>query len=143
MSRQLPLTSKLGFGVGQLGEGITTVIFGTFTLFFFNQIIGVSATLSATALAIAMVFDAISDPLAGSISDRLTSRWGRRLPMIAGSSVPLALTIVALFNPPSGMSELFYFGWLTVFAVLARLFLTLFHVPKMTVLTPSAANASA
>jgi GPH family glycoside/pentoside/hexuronide:cation symporter len=131
MSRQLPLTSKLGFGVGQLGEGITTVVFGTFTLFFFNQIIGVSATLSATALAIAMVFDAISDPLAGSISDRLKSRWGRRLPMIAGSSVPLALTIVALFNPPSGMPELFYFGWLTVFAVLARLFLTLFHVPHM------------
>lgn len=131
MSRVLPLSTKLGFGVGQVGEGITTVVFSTFTLFFFNQIIGVSATLTAIALAVAMVFDAVSDPLAGSVSDRLKSRWGRRLPMIAGSSVPLAITILALFNPPSGMPELFYFGWLLVFAVLARLFLTLFHVPHL------------
>jgi GPH family glycoside/pentoside/hexuronide:cation symporter len=131
MRRQLPISSKLGFGVGQLAEGITTVVFGTFTLFFFNQIIGVSATLTATALAVAMVFDAVSDPLAGSISDRLKSRWGRRLPMMASSSVPLAVAIVALFNPPAGMHELFYFGWLVVFAVLARLFLTLYHVPHM------------
>lgn len=131
MPRQLPVSSKLGFGVGQLAEGITTVVFGTFTLFFFNQIIGVSATLTATALAVAMVFDAVSDPLAGSISDRLKSRWGRRLPMMASSSVPLAVAIVALFNPPAGMHELFYFGWLVVFAVLARLFLTLYHVPHM------------
>jgi GPH family glycoside/pentoside/hexuronide:cation symporter len=131
MSRQLPFSSKMGFGVGQLGEGITGVVFGTFTLFFFNQIIGVSATLTAMALAIAIAFDAVSDPLAGSISDRLKSRWGRRLPMMASSSVPLAICIIALFNPPGGMSELFYFGWLTVFAVLARLFLTLYHVPHM------------
>ena len=121
----------MGFGVGQLGEGITTVVFGTFTLFFFNQIIGVSATLTATALAVAIAFDAVSDPIAGSISDRLKSRWGRRLPMMASSSVPLALSIIALFNPPAGMHELFYFGWLVVFAVLARLFLTLYHVPHM------------
>lgn len=131
MSRQLPLSSKMGYGVGQLGEGITTVIFGTFTLFFFNQIIGVSATLTAIALAVAIAFDAVSDPVAGSISDRLKSRWGRRLPMMASSSVPLALAIIALFNPPADMHELFYFGWLIVFAVLARLFLTLYHVPHM------------
>lgn len=131
MSRQLPFSSKMGFGVGQLGEGITTVIFSTFTLFFFNQIIGVSATLTAMALAIAIAFDAVSDPIAGSISDRLKSRWGRRLPMMASSSVPLALSIIALFNPPDDMHELFYFGWLVVFAVLARLFLTLYHVPHM------------
>ena len=129
--RQLPFSSKMGFGVGQLGEGITTVVFGTFTLFFFNQIIGVSATLTAAALAIAIAFDAVSDPIAGSISDRLKSRWGRRLPMMASSSVPLAISVMALFNPPEGMPELFYFGWLLVFAVLARLFLTLYHVPHM------------
>ena len=129
--RRLPLSSKLGFGVGQVGEGITTVIFGTFTLFFYNQVIGVPASLTAVALAVAMVFDAVSDPLAGSISDRLNHRWGRRLPLMAGSALPLSASILALFNPPSGMHEFFYFGWLLVFAVLARLFLTLYHVPHL------------
>ena len=127
----LPMSSKLGFGVGQVGEGITGVVFGTFLLFYYNQVVGISAALTGVALAISLACDAISDPLAGSISDRFRSRWGRRHPFMAGSAIPLALCIVALFNPPADMPDLFYFGWLVVFAVLARLFLTLYHVPHM------------
>jgi Na+/melibiose symporter-like transporter len=117
--------------VGQTAEGITLAVFGTFTLFYFNQVLQVSGALTGLALGIALVFDAITDPLAGSISDRLKTRWGRRHPLIALSAVPLAICIVALFNPPAGMPELFYFGWLVVFAVLARLFLTLYHIPHL------------
>jgi glycoside/pentoside/hexuronide:cation symporter, GPH family len=131
MPRTLPFSSKLGFGVGQAGEGITLAVFGTFTLFYFNQVLEVSAALTGLALGIALIFDAVSDPLAGSISDRLKTRWGRRHPMIALSAVPLGLCVIALFNPPGGMPELFYFGWLVVFAVLARLFLTLYHIPHL------------
>jgi Na+/melibiose symporter-like transporter len=131
MVRILPVSSKLGFGVGQIAEGVTAVVFGSFTLFFYNQVIGISAALTGLALAIALGFDAVSDPLSGSISDRLVTRWGRRHPLIAGSAIPLALCVIALFNPPAGMPDLFYFGWLVVFAVLARLFLTLYHIPHM------------
>ena len=130
-ARLLPFTSKLGFGVGQLAEGITLTVFNTFVLFYFNQILGVSGTLTGIALGIALFFDAVTDPLAGSISDRLQTRWGRRLPMMAGAAVPMGLSIVALFNPPAGMSEYFYFGWLVIFAVLTRLCLTLYHIPHL------------
>lgn len=131
MARVLPFSSKMGFGVGQAAEGVTSVAFGTFVLFYFNQVLEVPGTLTGLALGISLFCDAITDPLAGSISDRLKTRWGRRLPMIAGSAIPLALCVVGLFNPPAGMSPVFYFGWLVVFAVLARLFLTLYHIPHM------------
>jgi Na+/melibiose symporter-like transporter len=131
VTRVLPFSSKLGFGVGQAAEGITLAVFGTFTLFYFNQILEISAALTGLALGIALLFDAVTDPLAGSISDRLKTRWGRRHPMIALSAIPLALSVIALFNPPDDMSDLFYFGWLVVFAVLSRLFLTLYHIPHM------------
>ena len=129
--RKLPFSSKLGFGVGQLAEGITLAVFNTFVLFYFNQILGVSGTLTGIALGIALFFDAVTDPLAGSISDRLRTRWGRRLPMMAGAALPMGLSIAALFNPPGGMPELFYFGWLVTFAVLTRLCLTLYHIPHL------------
>ncbi len=129
--RTLPFSSKLGFGVGQLAEGITLSVFNTFVLFYFNQILGVSGTLTGIALGIALFFDAVTDPLAGSISDRLRTRWGRRLPMMAGAALPMGLSIAALFNPPGGMPELFYFGWLVTFAVLTRLCLTLYHIPHL------------
>ena len=129
--RLLPFGSKLGFGVGQLAEGITLSVFNTFVLFYFNQILGVSGTLTGIALGIALFCDAITDPLAGSISDRLQTRWGRRHPLMAGAALPMGLSIIALFNPPAGMSEAFYFGWLVTFAVCARLFLTLYHIPHL------------
>jgi Na+/melibiose symporter-like transporter len=131
MERLLPVSSKLGFGVGQIGEAINTTASNTFVLFFFNQVLGVSATLTGLALGIAVFFDAITDPVAGSISDRLRSRWGRRHPLMAGSALPLALSLAALFNPPAGMSEMFYFAWLLGCSLLVRLFLTLYHVPHL------------
>lgn len=129
--RLLPFGSKLGFGVGQLAEGITQSVFNTFVLFYFNQILGVAGTLTGLALGIALFFDAVTDPLAGSFSDRLKTRWGRRHPLMAAAAVPMGLCLVALFNPPPDMPQLFYFAWLVVFAVLARLFLTLYHIPHL------------
>ena len=131
MARLLPFSSKMGFGVGQLAEGITLGTFGTFVLFYFNQILEVPGTLTGLALGIALFCDAITDPLAGSISDRLQTRWGRRHPMMAGAAIPLSLSVVALFNPPADMSVYFYFGWLVLFAVMCRLFLTLYHIPHL------------
>ena len=129
--RLLPFSSKLGFGVGQLAEGITLSVFNTFVLFYFNQILGVPGTLTGLALGIALFFDAVTDPLAGSISDRLKTRWGRRHPLMTAAALPMGLSIFALFNPPADMPQLFYFGWLVTFAVLTRLSLTFYHIPHL------------
>ena len=53
MTRVLPFSSKLGFGIGQLAEGVTLGAFSTFLLFYFNQILHVSGTLTGIALGIA------------------------------------------------------------------------------------------
>ena len=130
-ARKLPLSSKLGFGVGQVAEGVKTTVFNTFVLFYYNQIIGVSATLTAVALGLAVFFDAVSDPVAGYLSDRTRSRWGRRHPWIVASALPFGLSLALLFNPPAGMSDYFYFGWLVAASIAVRMFLTLYHVPHL------------
>ena len=129
--RKLPIRIKLFWGVGQIGEGVKNSAFNSFLLFYYNQILGVSATLTSIALAIAIIFDAISDPVAGSLSDRFQSRWGRRHPFMFASAAPLGITLFLLFYPPAGMSELFYFGWVLVFAISVRTFLTLYQIPHL------------
>lgn len=129
--RKLPLSSKLGFGVGQMAEGVKTTVFNTFVLFYYNQIIGISATLTALALGFAVFFDALSDPVAGYLSDRTRSRWGRRHPWIVASALPFGLSLALLFNPPDGMGDYFYFTWLLAASIAVRLFLTLYHVPHL------------
>ena len=91
--KMLAFSTKLFWGVGQIGEGVKNAAFDSFLLFYNNQILGVSATKTAIALGIAVLFDAISDPLAGSISDRFKSRWGRRHPFMLASAAPMAITL--------------------------------------------------
>jgi Na+/melibiose symporter-like transporter len=114
-----------------MAEGVKTTVFNTFVLFYYNQIIGVSATLTALALGLAVFFDAVSDPVAGYLSDRTRTRWGRRHPWIVAAALPFGLSLAFLFNPPAGMGDYFYFAWLLAASVAVRLFLTLYHVPHL------------
>ena len=129
--RKLPLLSKLGFGVGQGGEGLHTAGINAFLILYYQQVLGLPGSKAGFALLISMVVDAISDPVAGAISDRMQSKWGRRHPMMAFSVLPIAASYIALFCPPAGLSESSLFLWLATFAVLARLSLTLYHIPHL------------
>src|SRR4030095_11900425 len=80
--RRLAIPVMAAFGFGQLGEALVTIGFTTFLLFYYNQVLGVSGTITGIALAISLVVDAAVDPIAGALSDRLRSRWGRRHPFI-------------------------------------------------------------
>ena len=129
--RLVPFSSKLAFGVGQFAEGLKNTAFGLFILYYYNQVLGMSGTLAGAALFIALLFDAVTDPLAGSLSDNWKSRLGRRHPFMYASAVPLALAFIGLFSPPSGLGEWGLFAWLTVFAILTRGAMTLYHVPHL------------
>jgi Na+/melibiose symporter-like transporter len=129
--RILPITSKLGFGAGQIAEGIKTVVLRTFVLFFYNQILGLPATHVALVLGIATLFDAVTDPIAGYLSDRTRTRFGRRHPWIMASAIPLGASLIMVFSPPAGMSQTFYLGWLLVSSLCLNLFLTLYHIPHL------------
>ena len=129
--RLVPFSSKLAFGVGQYAEGLKNTGFGLFILFYYNQVLGLSGTLAGIALFIALLFDAVTDPLAGSLSDNFRSKWGRRHPFMYASAIPLAIAFVGLFSPPGSLSQMGLFIWLTIFAVLTRGAMTLYHVPHL------------
>ena len=129
--RIVPLSSKFAFGVGQYAEGLKNTAFSLFILFYYNQVLGLSGTLAGAALFIALLFDAITDPLAGSLSDNFKSKLGRRHPFMYLSAVPLAIFFVGLFSPPDSMGQFGLFAWLTIFAILTRGAMTLYHVPHL------------
>ena len=129
--RLVPFSSKFAFGVGQFAEGLKNTGFSFFVLFYYNQVLDLPATIAGLALFIALMFDAITDPLAGSLSDNTTSRLGRRHPFMYASALPLGLAFTGLFWPPSGLGDWGLFAWLTVFAILTRGAMTLYHVPHL------------
>lgn len=131
MTSQLTLNTKFAYGIGQLAEGLKNSALGTFVLFYYNQVLGLPGTLAGLALAIALFFDAFTDPFAGSISDNWRSKMGRRHPFMYASALPLGICFYLLFSPPEGLSEFNLFLWLTVTILLTRLAMTLYHVPHI------------
>ncbi len=122
---------RILYGVGQMPEGVKTAAFGFFLLFYYNQVLGLSGTLAGIALFVALCFDAVSDPLVGSISDFTRSRWGRRHPFMYWAAVPFALSFFFLFVPPAGLSETGLFWWLLIMSVLVRTTMTFYQVPYL------------
>jgi Na+/melibiose symporter-like transporter len=126
---QLTFSTKLSQGIGAIPDTVKNWVFNTFTLLFYNQVLGVDAFFVSIALAAAIVFDAITDPLVASLSDNLKTRWGRRHPLMLIASLPLGASLFAVYVPPAGLSDLGLFAWLLVFTVLTRGFMTLYFVP--------------
>ncbi|MDB0028649.1 MFS transporter, partial [bacterium] len=130
-TEQLTLKTKLAFGIGATGEGVTNWVFAGLTFFFYNQVLGLSGSLTGLAVLIAIIFDAISDPVMGSISDRYVSKLGRRHPFMFAAPFPTVIAIYLMFFPPDGLSEYGLFGWLIFSTIILRLSITLFTVPHL------------
>lgn len=68
---------------------------------YYTDIMGVNIVLVGYLLLAVRLFDAVTDPVIGLLSDRTRSRFGRRRPYIAAGSVLVALSVLGLFNPPA------------------------------------------
>ncbi len=130
-AKRLSVRTKTAFGIGATAEAAISIVFNSFNFLFYNNVLGLSGTLCGLAVTIAMVFDAVSDPLVGSISDRFRSRLGRRHPFLYAAPVPMAFCFVAIYSPPSSLEEFGLFIWFTVSTVLLRTATTFYHVPHL------------
>jgi len=133
-SEKVPFITKIAFGSGDLGTAITAGILGFFRLIFMTDVAGLNPATAGTILLIGRVWDAINDPIIGTISDRLNTRWGRRRPMFLFGALPLALTFVLLFIvPPFDASGKFWYY--VVASFFFDTFYTIVNTPY-TALTP-------
>ncbi len=120
---------KLSYSLGQAAQsgGFDAAI--GFVFFYYSAVLGLSGALVGAALAVSLAFDAVVDPVVGSWSDNIQSRFGRRLPPMMLAAPLIAISIGLLFSPPQGLGQTGLFGWLAVMSVAARSFISLFNVP--------------
>jgi Na+/melibiose symporter-like transporter len=129
--RKLGLFTKFWFGFGQSAEGMKNAAFNAFLFLFYSQVLGLPPYLAGVALAVALLVDAVTDPMTGSVSDSLHHRWGRRHPFMYAAVLPMWLTFALAFAPPEGTGQTGLFLWMLAFTILARLAMTLYHVPHL------------
>ena len=133
-ARRLSKVTLTTYGFGAVAYGVKDSGFGTFLLLFYNQVLGLPAASVGFAIMCALLIDALIDPAVGFLSDRTSSRWGRRHPWMYGSVVPITAGWVLLWSPPD-LSASALLAWLFVGAVLVRTAVSCYEVPSVA-LTP-------
>lgn len=137
---KLHFTTKLAFGAGDMGPAITANVLVFFLLPFFTNVAGIPAGLAGSILMIGKIADAINDPLVGVMSDRTSSRWGRRLPWMLYGAIPFGILfflqwIVPRFSENEAVNDWWLFGYYILIGILFNIAYTMVNLPY-TALTP-------
>jgi Na+/melibiose symporter-like transporter len=120
----------VAYGFGSVAFGVKSNGFDYFFLIFYSQVMGVSAYLVSLALMIALMVDALSDPLIGYLSDNTRSRWGRRHPFMYAAAIPAAVAYYFVWNPPAGLEGDALFPYIVTIAILVRTLITVYEIPS-------------
>ena len=115
---------------GSVGMSACNSFLGMLLLYYYNQVLGLSAILASAAIAVSVAFDALSDPAVAYFSDRFSHRLGRRIPFMLLAVMPCCLLIILLFSLRLATSQLALFLQMTALVTLFRLFQTLYAVPR-------------
>ena len=121
--------TKLLYGVGDVGNAMVNSAIQFFLLIFYTDGALIAPALASSALLIGKIWDAVNDPLFGWISDRTSSRFGKRRVYMIFGAVPLAVSIVLLWRVPAGISDVAVFAWIAFTFIFYDSMNTLTSVP--------------
>ena len=97
---KLTAKQKAAFGIGAVGKDMVYALSASYVMYFYQDVLRLSATFVGLILMIARVFDALNDPFMGVIVAKTRTRWGRFRPWILTGTVLNALVLYALFAAP-------------------------------------------
>lgn len=125
----LSLGQKAGWGLADMGVVVFVVVKQLLVLVFLTAYLGVPVAIAGLVTTAVLIFDIISDPLIGYLSDRTQSRYGRRAPWMAVGAVVMAAATVTLFSVPEGLSLAGDLAWVIGFFGLATIGFTMVAIP--------------
>jgi len=96
----LPRRVIAAWGVGAIGAAVLMNGMSALTLFYFTVVLKIDPALAGFLIFISRIYDAVTDPLSGWLSDRTNSKYGRRRPYLLGGAFVSAISFAAVFNAP-------------------------------------------
>jgi oligogalacturonide transporter len=129
VERPVKLRNIIGFGIGDIYGGGAFLIVGMLFMFFLTEVVGMKPALAGLMFGVGKVWDGISDPLMGFISDRTKSKAGRRRVYFLWGIVPIAITFALLWVPIRTDSQFLLFAYYLFAYILLDAALTMVMTP--------------
>lgn len=125
----LSLGQKAGWGLADMGVVVFVVVKQLLVFAYLTSVLGVPVEIAGLATTAVLIFDMITDPLVGYLSDRTQTRWGRRTPWMVAGAVVMAAGMVGLFSVPAGLVGVAALPWVLGFFMVATLGFTMVAIP--------------
>ena len=100
---RVPLGTRIGFAIGDFGFLVVWQGTTLFLMYFYTDVMGLDPVLAGTIYLVAMVWDAVTDPVIAALAERTRTRWGRYRPWIALGAVPFGVSFALAFSTPGDM----------------------------------------
>jgi oligogalacturonide transporter len=127
--KKLSTGTLVAYGVGDFYGGGSFLVIGLFFFFFLTEVAGLQPIFAGILIGLGEVWDGISDPLMGYISDRTKSRHGRRRVYFLAGIIPVFLTFAALWLPLNTGNQVLLFAYYGIANLLFNTVFTMVMVP--------------
>ena len=92
--------AKTSYGLGAVGKDMVYMLSASYVLYYFQDILGVSAAAMGVILMVARVFDAFNDPIMGAIVAKTKTKWGKFRPWLLIGTITNAIILFMMFTAP-------------------------------------------
>eukprot|EP01122_Echinamoeba_exundans_P014115 TRINITY_DN6333_c0_g1_i1.p1 TRINITY_DN6333_c0_g1~~TRINITY_DN6333_c0_g1_i1.p1 ORF type:complete len:522 (-),score=77.27 TRINITY_DN6333_c0_g1_i1:23-1588(-) len=131
---------KLSYSIGEIGIWSASLIVGCYLNPFFLEVAGLDAILTGNILLIGQIWDAISNPIIGKLTDSINTRWGRRRPWLVICAIPFGLTFFGTFMVWDTGSQTSKFWYYLVIVILFNTFGNAINTPYTALTTELASS---
>lgn len=94
----LPMKRKVAYAIGDFANNFSWTFVSAYLMYFWTDVLGVTAAFAGTIMLVSRFWDAVNDPIIGTLADRTRTRWGCYRPWILFSALPLAVINVLIFT---------------------------------------------
>ncbi|MCH2170325.1 MFS transporter [Myxococcota bacterium] len=127
----LPRRMAMAYALPSAGLMWTQILFTNYFFKYSVDVLLIAPATIGTILLVTRLWDAVSDPAVGYLTDGTRSSAGRRRPWLLGSALPVALASLAMWSPPGSLSGTELMLWMFVAVALWETAMTTFFVPYM------------
>ena len=128
-TKKLSGKEKTSYGLAAVGKDLCYMLSASYVLYYFQDIMGVSAAAMGVILLVARVFDAFNDPIMGIITAKTRTRWGKFRPWLFIGTVLNAVILYVMFSAPPSLSPSGLTAYAAVFYILWGTTYTMMDIP--------------
>lgn len=96
--KPLPISRHICYGLGDFANNFSWAFVASFLMYFWTDVLGVSAAFGGTIMLVSRFWDAVNDPIVGTLADRTRTKWGSYRPWLLWSAIPMAIINVLAFT---------------------------------------------